>query len=289
MKQKYIYTLFLLVLAIFIIPFSCSHLTESVIDDPKNEILLRKIGHEVLISSNDKTSKVLPIKIISKNEFQISFENKFAFTPDSLINIVKNNISKSTFPKEYSVSVQKCSNDAIVYGFHIDTDSSKNVITCKGRNMPLDCYIITLKFASKTNILFTKYSFFAILFLAISILFLIRFKKVKSKKEPINADDEAYIPIGKYCFYFQKNQLQFENEQISLTPKESKLLHILSSSPNEIIDRNTLQKEIWENEGVIVTRSLDMFISKLRKKLDKDAAITIVNIHSVGYKLEIKN
>lgn len=289
MKQKYIYTLFLLVLAIFIIPFSCSHLTESAIDDPKNEMLLRKIGHEVLISSNDKTSKVVPIKIISKNEFQISFENKFAFTPDSLINIVKNNISKSTFPKEYTVSVQKCSNEAIVYGFHIDADSSENVIACVGRKMPLDCYVITLKFASKTNILFTKYFLFAFLFLAVSLFFLMRFRNVKREKEVIIADDETNITIGKYSFFFQKNQLQFENEQISLTPKESKLLHILSSSPNEIIDRNTLQKEIWENEGVIVTRSLDMFISKLRKKLDKDSSITIVNIHGVGYKLEIKN
>ncbi|MFY8181429.1 MAG: winged helix-turn-helix domain-containing protein [Flavobacterium sp.] len=289
MKQKYIYTLFLLVLAIFIIPFSCSHLTESAIDDPKNEILLRKIGHEVLISSNDKTSKVLPIKVISKNEFQISFENKFAFTPDSLINIVKKNISKSTFPKEYSVSVQKCSNDAIVYGFHIDADSSKNVISCVGRKMPLDCYVITLKFASKSNNLFNKYTLFAIFILAVSLFFLMRFRNTKSKKETIIADEESIIAIGKYSFYFQKNQLQFENEQISLTPKESKLLHILSTSQKEIIDRNTLQKEIWENEGVIVTRSLDMFISKLRKKLDKDSSINIVNIHSVGYKLEIKN
>lgn len=289
MKQKHIYTLFLIVLAIFTLPFCYSYLTESAIDDPKNEILLRKIGHEVLISSNDKTSKVLPIKVISKNEFQISFENKFAFTPDSLINIVKKNISKSTFPKEYSVSVQKCSNDAIVYGFHIDADSSKNVIACVGRRMPLDCYVITLKFASKSNNLFNKYTLFAIFILGVSLFFLMRFRNTKSKKETIIADEESIIAIGKYSFYFQKNQLQFENEQISLTPKESKLLHILSKSPNEIIDRNTLQKEIWENEGVIVTRSLDMFISKLRKKLDKDSSINIVNIHSVGYKLEIKN
>ncbi|GAA4072599.1 hypothetical protein GCM10022389_17510 [Flavobacterium cheonanense] len=289
MKQKHIYTLFLIVLAIFTLPFCYSYLTESAIDDPKNEILLRKIGHEVLISFNDKTSKVLPIKVIFKNEFQISFENKFAFAPDSLINIVKNNISKSTFPKEYSVSVQKCSNEAIVYGFHIDADSSKNVIACVGRKMPLDCYVITLKFASKSNNLFNKYTLFAIFILAVSLFFLMRFRNTKSKKETIIADEESIIAIGKYSFYFQKNQLQFENEQISLTPKESKLLHILSTSPNEIIDRNTLQKEIWENEGVIVTRSLDMFISKLRKKLDKDSSINIVNIHSVGYKLEIKN
>lgn len=289
MKQKQRYILFLIVLAIFTIPFCYSYLTESAIDNPKNEILLRKIGHEVLISSNDKTSKVVPIKIISKNEFQISFENKFAFTPDSLINIVKNNISKSTFPKEYTVSVQKCSNEAIVYGFHIDSDSSENVITCIGRKMPLDCYVITLKFASKSNVVFNKYSFFAILLFAVSILFLIRFRNTKSEKELILTDEESFITIGKYIFYFKKNRIQFENEQISLTPKESKLLHILSSSPNEIIDRNTLQKEIWENEGVIVTRSLDMFISKLRKKLDKDSSITIANIHGVGYKLEIKN
>lgn len=289
MKQKYIYALFLLFLAIFAIPFSCNNLLESAIDNPKNEILLRKIGHEVLISNNDKTSKVVPVKTISKNEFQISFEKKFAFAPDSLINIVKNNLSKSTFPKEYSVSVQKCSNDAIVYGFHVAADSSKNVITCVGRKMPLDCYVITLKFATKNNIAYTKYIFFVILFLATSLFFLIRFRNPKREKEVIIADDETNITIGKYSFYHQKNQLQFENEQISLTPKESKLLHILSSSPNEIIDRNTLQKEIWENEGVIVTRSLDMFISKLRKKLDKDSSITIANIHGVGYKLEIKN
>ena len=48
-----------------------------------------------------------------------------------------------------------------------------------------------------------------------------------------------------------------------------------------------MQKEVWENEGVIVTRSLDMFISKLRKKLNKDPLVNIVNIHGIGYKLEI--
>ena len=55
---------------------------------------------------------------------------------------------------------------------------------------------------------------------------------------------------------------------------------------NTIIYREQLQKDVWENEGVIVTRSLDVFISKLRKKLEKDPAIRIVNVHGKGYKLE---
>ena len=66
MKQKHLFTLFLIALAVFIIPFCSNYLAESTIDNSKNEIILRKIGHEVLISSNDKTSRVLPIKTISK-------------------------------------------------------------------------------------------------------------------------------------------------------------------------------------------------------------------------------
>ncbi|RYG36157.1 MAG: winged helix family transcriptional regulator, partial [Chitinophagaceae bacterium] len=58
-------------------------------------------------------------------------------------------------------------------------------------------------------------------------------------------------------------------------------------SINETISRDTLQKEVWENEGVIVTRSLDVFVSKLRKKLEADENVKIINIHGKGYRLEV--
>ena len=115
------------------------------------------------------------------------------------------------------------------------------------------------------------------------------FLKNRKKRRNIEIEDAKSIKIGKYQFYYEKQYIDYENEKIVLTQKESKLLYLFFTSPNEIIDRTILQREVWENEGIIVTRSLDMFISKLRKKLDKDAAITIVNIHSIGYKLEIKN
>lgn len=287
MKQKNTSILLLTIAAFLIAVIGFNYFNNSRIEDPKNEILLRKIGHDVLLSANDKTSKVLPIQIISKNEFQIWFEDKFAFEPDSLINIVQNNISKSTFPKDYTVNVLQCSNESIVYGFHIVADSNKNVITCVGRKMPRNCYFITLKFVSKANGFNYKYFLIVIILLTISVFCLVRLRKVK--KTPTTVNKSSFISIGNYSFYFEQNYIQFENEQIVLTPKESKLLHILSLSPNTIIDRSTLQKEIWENEGIIVTRSLDMFISKLRKKLAKDASVTLVNSHGVGYKLEIKN
>jgi DNA-binding response OmpR family regulator len=93
--------------------------------------------------------------------------------------------------------------------------------------------------------------------------------------------------IGKFHFYFDQRYLEIYGERIELTDKESKLLYFFALTPNETIDREQLQKEVWENEGVIVTRSLDVFISKLRKKLEKDPGVKLVNVHGKGYKLEI--
>jgi DNA-binding response OmpR family regulator len=76
---------------------------------------------------------------------------------------------------------------------------------------------------------------------------------------------------------------------MDLTATETRLLLIFALSPNQTIERSRLQKEVWEDEGVIVGRSLDMFISKLRKKLELDQNINIVVIRGKGYKLEISS
>jgi DNA-binding winged helix-turn-helix (wHTH) protein len=287
MKQKHLFIPLLTVFAFLIIFIYLAFSKVSYIENPKNEIILREIGHELLISSKDSTSKVLPIKMLSANEFQIRFENKFSFSPDSLVAIVQKNIEKSTFPREYSVNVLKCSSEDVVYGFLISLNNKEDIIPCKGRSIASSCYIISVKFIPSDNIFFNnKALFFIFIILVLTVLFWFIFNR---KKEKLIDQKETVknIQIGKYLFYHEQHYLKYEDVKIVLTSKESKLLYIFFKSPNEIIDRNILQKEVWENEGVIVTRSLDMFISKLRKKLNKDPLVNIVNIHGIGYKLEI--
>jgi len=77
------------------------------------------------------------------------------------------------------------------------------------------------------------------------------------------------------------------SEVISLTDKEYKVLELLHKNFGELIPRETLMQEVWINEGVITGRSLDMFVSKLRKKLSRDPELRITNVHGKGYKLEI--
>lgn len=287
MKQKQLFISLLIVLAFIIIFIYLAFQQESYIENPKNEIVLREIGHKLLNSSKDSTSKVLPIKRLSANEFQIRFENKFSFSPDSLSAIVQKNMEKSTFPREYSVNVFKCSSEEVVYGFLITLNDKETIIPCVGRSMLSDCYNITIRVIPTNTIFFnTKTLLFTFLLLVLSVLFWFIFNR---KKEKLFHQKEFVknIQIGKYFFYHEQHYVEYEDVKILLTLKESKLLYIFFSSPNEIIDRNVLQKEVWENEGVIVTRSLDMFISKLRKKLSKDPLVNIVNIHGIGYKLEI--
>jgi len=95
------------------------------------------------------------------------------------------------------------------------------------------------------------------------------------------------LTLGALLFDVKNRKLIVNEKTIDLTGTETRLLLIFALSPNQAIERNRLQKEIWEDEGVIVGRSLDMFISKLRKKLEVDPNINIVVIRGKGYKLQI--
>ncbi len=93
--------------------------------------------------------------------------------------------------------------------------------------------------------------------------------------------------LGKFLFNVKGQRLLLGSEVISLTDKECKVLELLHKNFGELIPRETLMQEVWINEGVFTGRSLDMFVSKLRKKLSHDPELRITNVHGKGYKLEI--
>jgi DNA-binding response OmpR family regulator len=99
----------------------------------------------------------------------------------------------------------------------------------------------------------------------------------------------SMFTMGSMSFDADTRKLMINEQTIDLTKTEARVLRIFALTPNEAIERSRLQKEIWEDEGVIVGRSLDMFISKLRKKLEPDPTLKIAVIRGKGYKLEISS
>lgn len=110
-------------------------------------------------------------------------------------------------------------------------------------------------------------------------------RRVKGKK----GKDVVAYHLGNFTFDVQKQQLSINNggeERITkLTTKESDLLSLLCSHANEILERNFALKTIWIDDNYFNARSMDVYITKLRKHLKDDPAIEIINIHGKGYKL----
>jgi len=102
-----------------------------------------------------------------------------------------------------------------------------------------------------------------------------------------NTQKEPLIQLGKYQFDNTKQTLTYNNISQELTHRESDLLFHLHQVKNQVLERSFILNKLWGNDDFFNARSMDVFISKLRKKLQKDEKIKILNIRGVGYKLII--
>ena len=99
-------------------------------------------------------------------------------------------------------------------------------------------------------------------------------------------ESSRIFKIGAYSFDFPKQSLQFQySEPVQLTHREAHLLFHLINSKREVLDRSVVLKKLWGDDDFFSARSMDVFITKLRKKLSQDESIQIINVRGFGYKL----
>lgn len=97
--------------------------------------------------------------------------------------------------------------------------------------------------------------------------------------------NNKHITIGNYIFNYTKQTLHFNSEIEVLTHRETQLLFELSQKRNTILDRSYVLKKLWGNDDFFSARSMDVFISKLRKRFTRDNTIQIINVRGYGYKM----
>lgn len=95
------------------------------------------------------------------------------------------------------------------------------------------------------------------------------------------------IEIGKFVFNTKLRTLSTGDEEKKLSPKEAQLLELLAASPNTLVSREMALKKIWGNDDYFTARSMDVYITKLRKILSDDPRLNIKNIHGAGFQLII--
>lgn len=118
--------------------------------------------------------------------------------------------------------------------------------------------------------------------------FLLRIKAIlRRANNEFNDEEEGIIEINNYKLDFKNLKLTSPEEDRKLTKRETAILKLLSENRNKVIERSLVLNLIWGDDNYFNGRSLDVFITKLRKYLKHDETISINNIHGVGFKLEL--
>ena len=108
---------------------------------------------------------------------------------------------------------------------------------------------------------------------------------LRRSKPPVSTHTGSVQSIGSYQFKFQNLTLEKDGHLQTLTHREAEVLHYLIARPNTLIRRDEILKAIWGDNDYFMGRSLDVFISRLRKRLAPDSSIRIENLHGIGFRL----
>lgn len=247
---------------------------------PYHEVVMRQIGNRVLWSLGDSTSRILPVTL-QGNTYTIGFEQTIDIPYDTLIRVAAQELRRVDV-SQFVVAVKECDTKEVVltFAFNNPLDS---LLPCRGRDTEPGCYRIDITLIHPTP----RYDY---AMLPIALVFLLGgWALWKWRQAPVTtASPISSLPtIGGYRFDEAERQLLYADTSTPLTDKETKLLVLLMTHADQTLSRETLMAELWGEDGVVVvSRNVDVLVSKLRKKLQADPNVAITNVHGVGYKLE---
>lgn len=120
------------------------------------------------------------------------------------------------------------------------------------------------------------------------LLLRIRVFLKRSIKSVENTDDSGCCRVGNYNFYFDNLVLEWGDDRKTLTYKEAELLRYFCDNPNKVLSRSEILMSVWGSDDYYLGRSLDVFISRLRRYLKDDPEIKILNLHGIGFRFNAR-
>lgn len=255
------------------------------------QLALRQIAHELLKCNGDATTLIPAVEVTAPFEFFLPIGQPLDY--DQLLSIAPGIFQSHGLELPYSLSLQDCTTNDLVLGYNWSPEMRTPNAACSGRDRPDDeCHHLKLSIASAFDLPIQRTAFLPYLLL---LLFgagglgwsLSRRNPLPDQEEPAAANSSQRKISARTTFDVVHQQLTIDEQPIELTFREAKLLNYLVEHTNEVLDRETIHAAVWGSEGVMVGRSLDVFISRLRKKMAPDGTIEIGTIHGIGYRLTV--
>ena len=259
----------------------------------KANIALRRTAHLLLAINGDSTSMIPPVKQLDANTFSIRMEHVFDY--ENLPELLKQSLQMQQIGRGYNVAVVSCKSGDLQLGYNFLDLNQKGGVPCRGRARQPGCYELQISFLPEKMEASTGNNWWALPFgTLLAGLGYIVWKKNRHTKQsepvaetPMVEPIKPHILIGNATFDVTNQTLASGGSLHQLTYRETKLLALFTKHINQVLDRDFILKSVWEDEGVFVGRSVDVFVSRLRKLLAHEPAVKISAVHGVGYKMEI--
>lgn len=255
----------------------------------KINLALRRTAHHLLRVAGDSTSRIPVIDQPNPHTFRVSFGR--AFNYDSLPALLHQSLQLHKVADAYDVAVLDCAGGKLQLGYNKQDLLGNGPVPCGGRSLTDGCYVLQVTFeppapAPQPS---TPWPMLALAGLLSGVAFIVwrrSGRTVEPVVQPIPSPNHT-LQFGQSLLDVNSQLLISGSSQHNLTYRETKLLRVLVSHPNQVMERSEILKLVWEDEGITVGRSIDVFMSRLRKLLQNDPTIRIAAVHGVGYRLEI--
>ena len=279
---KYLFTLFALISWLYV---SASAVMPPLNADQVN-LALRRTADKLLRLSGDTVSRIPAIEHVEKNVWRVYMYAPFEY--DALPSNLQASMDMYHISQVYEVAIRQCENDIIDLGYHKLDFVQDSIVPCGGRPEPEGCHYIEISFLDqKVEKSFWSGKSYLLMLAFMSGAGVLWWFRRKPSDSITNNQEVEWLEFGKSKLNINGQVLVIGGIQIQLTYRETKLLKLFAIHQGQLLERESILQQVWGDEGIQVGRSVDVFVSRLRKKLASDETLGIVAVHGVGYRMEV--
>ena len=258
----------------------------------KINLALRRTAHRLLVNAGDSSSRIAPVRQLNATTFRVRLNHPFNY--DRLPALLQQSLDIHGIKGDYDVAVLDCATGDLQLGYNFRDVTGQKGVPCVGRVQQQGCYNLQLTFATPEPVeqparVWWPWAVGSLLLAGAYAVWQQSHRKPNPVRLPAIATDESepLLWVGQSAFNLTNQAVSVAGVTHPLTYREAKLLHLFLRHPNQLLERGFILKSVWEDEGIFVGRSVDVFVSRLRKLLHADPSLRLVAVHGVGYRLEV--
>lgn len=254
-------------------------------------LALRRTAHQLRTENGDTLSGIPPVKQPDSSTFLLQLDSLFDY--DKLPRLLQESLELQGINRAYNALIIKCRDGEVQLGYSYLDLAREGGVPCQGRQQEAGCYLLKVSFipdcaeASADG----KWWIISISCLLAGLGIMVWRKSGKGpvipKQEASAGDSARRAEFGHSTLDLSNLLLHTGTSVHHLTYREAKLLNLFANHKNQVLERDFILKSVWEDEGIIVDRSIDVFVSRLRKLLQDDTSIKISAVYGIGYRMEV--